>query len=129
VIVDGKIKLYDNITKNRSGRDEDKAKFHVGQKVKLKEDIVNDGTYPFAPVGSLMMKKESIGYITDMGDFLQVIRVYEVHFFGTDAEVDKIGCREHELEAMEAYIDEIEEERRIIKEHRERMQRENKNQI
>ena len=48
-----------------------------------------------------MMKKDSVGYIKDMGDFLQVIRVYEVHFFGTDMEVDCIGCREHELQALE----------------------------
>lgn len=127
MIVDPDTKLYDSITRNRSGRDADVAKFHIGQKVRLKEDVVNDGTYPFASIGALMMKKDTIGYITDMGDFLQVIRVYKVHFFGSDSAVDKIGCREHELEAMEEYVDEIEEERRFLKEHRERMQRQNKN--
>ena len=95
------IKLYDSVTANRSGRDEDVPKFHLGQKVELLEDVVNDGTYPHSKIGTLMMKKGSVGYIKDMGDFLQVIRVYEVHFFGTDMEVDCIGCREHELQALE----------------------------
>ena len=95
------IKLYDSVTANRSGRDEDEPKFHLGQKVELLEDVVNDGTYPHSKIGTLMMKKGSVGYIKDMGDFLQVIRVYEVHFFGTDMEVDCIGCREHELQALE----------------------------
>ena len=48
-----------------------------------------------------MMPKGQIGYIKDMGEFLQVIRVYEVHFFGSDMDVEIIGCREHELEAMD----------------------------
>jgi len=95
------IKLYDSVTASRSGRDEDEPKFHTGQKVKLLEDIVNDGTYPHSKIGTLMMKKDSVGYIKDMGDFLQVIRVYEVHFFGTNMEVDCIGCREHEIKEFE----------------------------
>ncbi|HHH18941.1 MAG TPA: nitrogen fixation protein NifZ, partial [Campylobacterales bacterium] len=88
------------------------------------EDIVNDGTYPHAPIGTLMMPKGSIGYIKTVGEFLQVIRVYEVHFFGSDMEVDIVGCREHELEALEEYVDEAAEEMAIMKAHREKMQRE-----
>jgi nitrogen fixation protein NifZ len=48
-----------------------------------------------------MMPKGSEGYIKSMGEFLQVIRVYEVHFLGTDMEVEIIGCREHELQAVD----------------------------
>lgn len=101
MIVDPNTKLHDSITATRSGRDEEKAKFSVGQKVKLLEDIVNDGTYPHSPIGTLMMPKGSVGYIKDMGDFLQVIRVYEVHFLGTQMDIEVVGCREHELEALE----------------------------
>lgn len=101
MIVDPNTKLHDSITATRSGRDEEKAKFSVGQKVKLLEDIVNDGTYPLSPIGTLMMPKGSVGYIKDMGDFLQVIRVYEVHFLGTQMDIEVVGCREHELEALE----------------------------
>ncbi|MEA3290382.1 MAG: nitrogen fixation protein NifZ [Campylobacterota bacterium] len=105
--VDPNIQLHDSVTAQRSGRDEEEPKFKVGQKVALLEDVVNDGTYPHAKIGTLMMPKGSIGYIKDMGEFLQVIRVYEVHFFGTEMEVEIIGCREHELEALD---DECEEE-------------------
>lgn len=101
MIVDPNTKLHDSITATRSSRDEEKAKFSVGQKVKLLEDIVNDGTYPHSPIGTLMMPKGSVGYIKDMGDFLQVIRVYEVHFLGTQMDIEVVGCREHELEALE----------------------------
>ena len=101
MLVDPNTKLYDSITANRSGKDEDEPKFGIAQKVELLEDIVNDGTYPHSQIGQIMMKKGSIGYIKDIGEFLQVIRVYEVHFFGTNMDVEIIGCREHELKALE----------------------------
>jgi len=99
--IDPDIVLHDNVTATRSGRDEEEPKFKDGQKVRLVSDIVNDGTYPHAPIGELMMPKGQIGYIKDMGEFLQVIRVYEVHFVGCDREVEIVGCREHELEALD----------------------------
>lgn len=104
--IDPDIVLHDNVTATRSGRDEEEPKFKMGQKVKLLEDVVNDGTYPHAKIGTLMMPKGQIGYIKDMGEFLQVIRVYEVHFIGSDMEVEILGCREHELEAVDDGCDE-----------------------
>jgi nitrogen fixation protein NifZ len=119
---DPNVKLYDSVTASRSGRDEEEPKFKIGEKVKLLADVVNDGTYPHAKIGDLMMPKGSIGYIKDMGEFLQVIRVYEVHFFGTEMEVEIIGCREHELESMEDdYVDEDELDRQAMQAHREKM--------
>lgn len=123
MVVDKDIVLHDNVTAKLSSRDEELPKYHTGQKVKLLEDVVNDGTYPHSPIGTLMMKKDSIGYIKTMGEFLQVIRVYEVHFFGVDAPVEVLGCREHELEALEVYEDEMEIEISYLKAHRERMNR------
>lgn len=99
--IDPNIVLHDSVTATRSGKDSDEPLFKEGQKVELTEDIVNDGTYPHAPIGTLMMPKGSVGYIKSMGEFLQVIRVYEVHFFGTDMEVEIVGCREHELKALD----------------------------
>ncbi len=119
--VKSEIKLYDSVTAKRSGKDNDEPLFHIGQKVRLLEDVVNDGTYPHAPIGTLMMPKESIGYVKTMGEFLQVIRVYEIHFLGGEL-VEIVGCREHELEAMEEYVDSIQEERDFIEAHRQRMQ-------
>jgi nitrogen fixation protein NifZ len=119
--VDADIKLHDSVLAKRSGKDEEVAKFHIGQKVELLEDVVNDGTYPHSAIGELMMPKGSVGYIKDVGEFLQVIRVYEVHFLGTDREVEIIGCREHELNALEEYIDDRQEELEYLKAHREKM--------
>ena len=105
VLVDTDVKLYNTVSAKLSGKDEERAKFFMGQKVRLLEDIKNDGTYPYLGIGEVMIEKGSIGYIRGMGDFLQVIRVYEVHFLDANAVVEVIGCREHELEAMEPYRD------------------------
>jgi nitrogen fixation protein NifZ len=123
VLVDPNTPLQDNVNAQLSGRDEPEAKFKEGQKVKLLEDIKNDGTYPHSPIGEIMMSKGSIGYIKKIGEFLQVIRVYEVHFMGTPFETEIIGCREHELESMEddGYVDEAEQDRIALEEHRKRM--------
>src|SRR6218665_207885 len=96
-IVDANTILHDSVTASRSGRDEDKPKFGIGQKVKLLEDIKNDGTYPHAPIGTIMVQAGAIGYIKSIGEFLQVIRVYEVHFLDLNALIEVVGCREHEL--------------------------------
>ncbi len=120
-IVDPDTILHDSVTASRSGKDEDVAKFGVGQQVKLVKEIVNDGTYPHSPIGTLMMPAGSIGYIKSIGEFLQVIRVYEVHFLGVeDAPVEIVGCREHELEAMEDYRNEVDEELEFMRKHREK---------
>ena len=119
-IVDVNTVLHDSVTANRSGRDEEEAKFGIGQKVKLLEDIKNDGTYPHAPIGALMVQKGAVGYIKSIGEFLQVIRVYEVHFLDVNALIEVVGCREHELEAMEDYRNEVEEELEFMRKHREK---------
>lgn len=125
-IVDPNTVLHDSVTASRSGKDEDVAKFGVGQQVKLISDIVNDGTYPHSPIGTLMMPKGSVGYIKSVGEFLQVIRVYEVHFLGVqEAPVEVVGCREHELEAMEDYRNEVEEELEFMRKHREKYNKDN----
>ena len=119
-IVDANTFLHDSVTASRSGKDEDEPKFGIGQKVKLLEDIKNDGTYPHAPVGTIMVQKGAIGYIKSIGEFLQVIRVYEVHFLDLNALIEIVGCREHELLAMEDYRDEVKEELEFMRKHREK---------
>lgn len=119
-IVDVDTFLHDSVTASRSGRDEEKPKFGIGQKVKLLEDIKNDGTYPHAPIGTVMVQKDAIGYIKSIGEFLQVIRVYEVHFLDLNALIEVVGCREHELLAMEDYRDEVQEELEFMRKHREK---------
>ena len=120
VLVDLETKLYNTVSAKLSGKDEERAKFFMGQKVKLLEDIKNDGTYPYLGIGEVMIQKDSIGYIRRMGDFLQVIRVYEVHFMDEEAAIEIIGCREHELEAMEPYRDLEAEEVEFMKNYYEK---------
>lgn len=98
--------------------------FRLGQKVRLIKDIRNDGTFAFAPIGEILVHEGSIGYVRHMGDFLQVIRVYDIDFIDSG----KIfGCREEELESVDDDYNEVEEELRWLKEHREKrsMQRAN----
>ncbi|MDR0579085.1 MAG: nitrogen fixation protein NifZ [Campylobacteraceae bacterium] len=85
--------------------DESRPKFFVGQKVKLLKDIKNDGTYPYLKIGELMMRAGAVGYVRKIGEFLQVIRVYEVHFMDLNAIVEVVGCKDNELEALEPYKD------------------------
>jgi nitrogen fixation protein NifZ len=92
--------FHDNFYEN-----EDKPKFFVGQKVKLLKDIKNDGTYPYLKIGELMVKAGAVGYVRKIGEFLQVIRVYEVHFMDLNAIVEVVGCKDNELEALEPYRD------------------------
>jgi nitrogen fixation protein NifZ len=96
---------------------ESRPKFFIGQKVKLLKDIKNDGTYPYLKIGELMMKAGSVGYVRKIGEFLQVIRVYEVHFMDLNAIVEVVGCKEGELEAQEPYRDLEEEEAKWLENH------------
>jgi nitrogen fixation protein NifZ len=119
---DPNVKLYDSVTRSRSENDADEPLFAIGQRVKLIKDIVNDGTYPHSKIGTLMMPEGSIGYIKSMGEFLQVIRVYEVHFLGSDMDVEVVGCRENELTSMdENFVSEEELEREAFETHRKKM--------
>lgn len=99
-----------------STKDEILSVFRIGQKVKLIQDIRNDGTYPFAPVGTVLMEAGAEGYVRHIGDFLQTIRVYEVDFLERGF---SLGCREFELEALEEAYDEVAEELAWLKRHRE----------
>ncbi|MDD3344230.1 MAG: nitrogen fixation protein NifZ [Sulfurospirillaceae bacterium] len=105
MLVDPNTVLHNSVMAKLSGKDASEAKFFVGQKVKLLEDVKNDGTYPYLPIGAVMIDKGAIGYIRHVGEFLQVIRVYEVHFMDERAAIEIVGCREHELEALEPYRD------------------------
>lgn len=100
-----------------SKKDEILPVFRVGQRVRLTKTIRNDGTYPMAKNGDILLEPGAEGYVRKIGDFLQVIRIYEVNFF---EEGLIFGCREAELEPAEEAdgYDEVEEELRWMREHR-----------
>lgn len=72
--------------------------FEIGQKVRLRKLIKNDGTFPGQEIGAVLAKKGDIGYIASIGTFLQNSYIYAVHFLETGFIV---GCRKKELEAVE----------------------------
>lgn len=100
-----------------STKDEILPVFRVGERVRLTKAIRNDGTYPYANNGDILLEPGAIGYVRKIGDFLQTIRVYEVNFF---EEGFIFGCREFEIESVdESEYDEVAEELAWLKRHRE----------
>lgn len=98
-----------------STKDEILPLYRLGQKVRLKKDIRNDGTYPFAKNGEILVKKGADGYVRKIGDFLMVIRVYEIDFI---KEGMVYGCREEELEAADEGHSDVDEELEWMRAHR-----------
>lgn len=72
--------------------------FEIGQKVRTRKLIRNDGTFPGQEIGATLAKKGEIGYVISIGTFLQTSYIYAVHFLGTGFIV---GCRRKELELVD----------------------------
>jgi len=100
-----------------STKDEILPVFYLGQRVRITKPIRNDGSNPFHEPNAILVPPGAEGYVVRIGDWLQVIRIYEVHFI---EEGDTYGCREAELEAIDDIdgYDEVEDELRWLKEHR-----------
>ncbi|MAC76511.1 MAG: nitrogen fixation protein NifZ [Rhodobacteraceae bacterium] len=68
--------------------------FMPGDKVISKKNIKNDGTMAGKEIGETVVKKGDVGYVRDIGVFLQQFYIYAVDF------VDRasiVGMREREL--------------------------------
>jgi len=100
-----------------STKDEILPSFRLGQRVRITKPIRNDGSNPFNEPNEILVPAGAEGYVKHIGDWLQVIRIYEVHFI---EEANTYGCREAELEAVDDLdgYDEVEEELRWLREHR-----------
>lgn len=72
--------------------------FDIGEKVKVRKLIRNDGTFPGQEIGATLAKKGEVGYVVSIGTFLQNSYIYAVHFMQTGYIV---GCRKQELETAE----------------------------
>lgn len=69
-------------------------RFEFGESVRVIRNVRNDGTYPGIDIGELLVRRGSVGYVQNVGTFLQDQIIYSVHFL----DVNKvIGCREEEL--------------------------------
>lgn len=68
--------------------------FEYGQAVRVIRNIRNDGTFPGEKMGTLLIRRGTVGYVRNRGTFLQDQVIYEVHFI---EEGRVVGCREEEL--------------------------------
>lgn len=72
--------------------------FRPGEKVRSIKYVKNDGTYPRKEIGEILAGKGDIGYVRDIGTFLQQFYIYAVEF------VDRgtiVGMRGKELESLD----------------------------
>jgi nitrogen fixation protein NifZ len=74
-------------------------RFDFGEAVRVTRNIHNDGTFPGATKGILLVRRGSVGYVRDVGTFLQDQIIYSVDFLTSGRQV---GCREQELIPAEA---------------------------
>jgi nitrogen fixation protein NifZ len=72
-----------------------RPKFEFGEAVRVIRNLRNDGTYPGEPTGRLLVRRGSVGYVRDVGTFLQDQLIYSVDFLDSERVV---GCREQELQ-------------------------------
>jgi nitrogen fixation protein NifZ len=70
------------------------ARWDYGEAVRLTRNVRNDGTYPGLDPGESLVRRGSIGYVVDVGTFLQDQIIYSVNFLD---EGKIVGCREEEL--------------------------------
>jgi nitrogen fixation protein NifZ len=69
-------------------------RFEFGEAVRVIRNVRNDGTYPGMDTGEILIKRGSVGYVQNVGTFLQDQIIYSVHYIDVNM---VIGCREEEL--------------------------------
>lgn len=72
--------------------------FQPGDKVISKKNVKNDGTMAGVEIGETVVKKGDVGYVRDIGTFLQQFYIYAVDFVDRS---EVVGMRERELIAAE----------------------------
>lgn len=76
-------------------------KFEPGQKVRSTKVVKNDGTFAGRDIGDVLVKKGDVGYVRDVGTFLQRFYIYAVEFVDRGSVV---GMRARELKSCEAAL-------------------------
>ncbi len=77
--------------------------FDYGEKVVSRKNIRNDGTFPGAEIGDVLVKKGDVGYVKSIGSFLQQFYIYGVDFIDRGAVV---GMKGRELRSLDVPSDE-----------------------
>ena len=71
--------------------------FMPGDKVRATKYVKNDGTYPRREIGDILVRKGEVGYVRDIGQFLQQFYIYAVDFVDSGT---LVGMRARELESL-----------------------------
>jgi nitrogen fixation protein NifZ len=75
-----------------------RPKYEYGEAVRVIRNVRNDGTFPGQATGDLLIARGSVGFVRDVGTFLQDQLIYTVHFLESER---MVGCREEELQPAE----------------------------
>lgn len=84
-----------------------------GQRVISKKSVKNDGTMAGVEIGETVVKKGDVGYVRDIGTFLQQFYIYAVDFIERG---HVVGMRERELISGET-VDRREEDPSVLQSH------------
>lgn len=76
----------------------DEGRFEFGESVRVTRNIRNDGTYPGMEIGTLLIRRGSVGNVVEVGTFLQDQIIFTVHFLDHGR---MVGCRLEELIGIE----------------------------
>ena len=72
--------------------------FMPGMKVRSLKHVRNDGTYPRREIGDILVRKGEVGYVRDIGTFLQQFYIYAVEWIDSGT---LVGMRGKELARIE----------------------------
>jgi nitrogen fixation protein NifZ len=73
-------------------------KFLPGTKVRSTKYVKNDGTYAGKEIGEVLVTKGAVGYVRDIGMYLQIYYIYAVEFIELGTVV---GMRARELQRID----------------------------
>ncbi|MCJ7995599.1 nitrogen fixation protein NifZ [Rhizobium cremeum] len=72
--------------------------FRPGEHVRATRHVRNDGTYPGKEIGENLVRKGDVGYVRDIGTFLQQFYIYSVEWVGRGT---LVGMRARELASLD----------------------------
>ena len=73
-------------------------RFRPGEKVVSRKNVRNDGTIRGREIGEIVVKKGEVGYVRDIGTFLQQFFIYAVEWIDRGTVV---GMRAKELDSLD----------------------------
>ena len=80
----------------------DPPTFMPGAKVRSLKHIRNDGTYRGRDIGDLLVRKGEVGYVRDIGTFLQQFYIYAVEWVDSGTIVGMRGKELLNIDSAEA---------------------------